>query len=153
MLNPNGSEFDKHTHLSRLLDTVNTAVTILLTNNADFSFESTLLKSFDLIGNCLDVDRVQIWRNEIMNDEWHFILRHEWLSEYGKKCVQVPYELHFPYSMKKEWEKIFLLGSCINSPVSMLSEEDSDFLGYYEMKSIVMIPMFLEGDFWSFLHQ
>ena len=135
---------------TRLLDTVNTAATILLAGNDDVSFETSLLKSFELLGRCLDVDRVQIWRNEIIDDVRHFVLRHEWLSESGKKCRQIPYGLHFPYSMKKGWEKLFLNGEIINCPLSKLPEEDRDFLGYYEMKSIVMIPMFLEGDFWGF---
>ncbi|MCL2265624.1 MAG: ATP-binding protein [Treponema sp.] len=135
---------------TRLLDTVNTAATILLARNEHSSFETTLLKSFELVGRCLEVDRVQIWRNEVINFETHFVLRHEWLSEYGVNCVQIPAGLHFPYSMKREWEKNFLLGNNINSPLSDLPEEDQDFLSYYEIKSIVIIPMFLEGDFWGF---
>jgi len=134
---------------ARLLDTVNTAATILLTSNDSVSFEKTLFKSFALVGSCLGVDRVQIWCNETIDGERHFVLRHEWLSDYGRKCRQVPYGLHFPYSMKKGWEKLFLNGNYINAPLSELSEEDRDFLGYYDMKSIVMIPMFLEGGFWG----
>jgi signal transduction histidine kinase/DNA-binding response OmpR family regulator/HPt (histidine-containing phosphotransfer) domain-containing protein len=134
----------------RLLDTVNTAAAILLANNEDVPFETVLLNSFDLVGRCLDVDRVQIWRNEIIDGERHFVLKYEWLSDYGKNCVQVPHGLHFPYSMKKEWEDLFLNGNYINGPLSELPEDDRNFLGYYEMKSIVIIPMFLRGDFWGF---
>jgi len=134
---------------SRLLDTVNTAATILLTSSEDVSFEKILLKSFDLVGYCLDVDRVQIWRNEIIDDGRHFVLRYEWLSDHGAKCRQVPYGLHFPYSMKKEWENLFLRNENINSPISELPEDDRDFLQYYEMKSVVFIPLYLAGDFWG----
>jgi signal transduction histidine kinase/DNA-binding response OmpR family regulator len=144
--------FDKKKDLkkqTRLLDTVNTAAAILLSGNADTNFETILLKSFDLVGRCLDVDRVQIWRNEIIDDDCHFVLRYEWLSDVGKKCIQIPYGLHFSYSMRKEWEELFLSGGCINSPLSGLPERDRDFLSHYEMKSIVVIPMFLEGDFWG----
>jgi len=147
MLSGNNKTQDKQT---RLLDTVNTAATILLARNENVAFETTLSKSLELVGRCLEVDRVQIWRNELINFESHFVLRYEWLSDYGKNCVQVPYGLHFPYSMKKEWERQFLLGNNVNSPLSGLSEEDRDFLSYYEIKSIVIIPMFLEGDFWGF---
>jgi len=142
-------DLEKQTRMTRLLDTVNTAVTILLTSNADASFDSALLKSFDLIGHCLDVDRVQIWRCENTDDDRHFVLRHEWLSDHGKKCRPMPYGIHLPYAMKKDWEKCFFLGININSPVSKLSDEDKEFLEYYELKSIVMIPMFLEGDLWG----
>jgi signal transduction histidine kinase/DNA-binding response OmpR family regulator len=135
---------------ARLLDTVNTAAAILLTSNENAPFETTLLKSFDLVGRCLDVDRVQIWRNEIINSERNFVLRYEWLSDYGRKCAQVPSGLHYPYSKKKEWEELFLHNGCINSPLSELPEEDRNFLGNYEMKSIVIIPMFLGDEFWGF---
>ena len=135
---------------ARLLDTVNTAAAILLASNDMEGFESSLLNCFDLIGHCLDIDRVQIWRNEIIEEEPHFVLRYEWLSEYGKTCRSIPIGLHFPYSMKKTWAEKFLQHEFINSPLSKLSEEDQAFLGYYDMKSIVIIPMFLEGDFWGF---
>jgi len=143
----NENDLKKHT---RLLDTVNLAAAILLASNEDIPFETTLLKSFDLVGSRMDVDRVQIWRNEIIDGENNFVLRYEWLSDYGKNCKQIPHGLHFPYNMKKEWENLFLTGNYINSPLSELPEEDRDFLNSYDMKSIVIIPMFLEGYFWGF---
>ncbi|MDR2964181.1 MAG: response regulator [Treponema sp.] len=134
----------------RLLDTVNTTAAILLASNESAAFEASLLRCFDLIGQCLDVDRVEIWRNEAIDDEPHFVLRYEWLSNYGKNRRPIPIGLHFPYSMKKDWAHKFMNGEHINAPIAMLSEEDKSFLGYYEIKSIVMIPMFLENDFWGF---
>ena len=135
---------------SRLLDTVNSAATVLLSSNNVDSFENSLLKSFELVGRCLDVDRVQIWRNEEIDGDMHFVLRYEWLSEYGKECKPVPMGLHFPYLLKKEWEELFLRGEYINAPLSELSEEDNAFWGYYGMKSIVLLPMYLNDDFWGF---
>jgi PAS domain S-box-containing protein len=135
---------------TRLLNTVNVAAAILLDNEDMFAFEVLLLKCFELIGHCLDLDRVQIWRNEMLENELHFVLRYEWLSAYGKTCKPVPYGLHFPYSKKKKWLELFLRGEFINAPFSMLPDEDRAFLESYEMKSIVMIPMFLEGNFWGF---
>ncbi|MDR0502094.1 MAG: response regulator [Treponema sp.] len=135
---------------SHLLDTVNNAATILLSNYNEDAFETSMSRSFELIGTCLDVDRVQIWRNEIIDGELNFVLRYEWLSEFGQKCRVVPNGLHFPYSLKKEWENQFLRGEYINSPISDLPEEDKNFLGYYGMKSIVIIPMFLDNSFWGF---
>ena len=135
---------------ARLLDTVNTAAAILLKNIDVEGFEASLIKCFDLIGYCLDVDRVQIWRNEIFENEPHFVLSYEWLSDYGKGCKAVPIGLHFPYRMKKEWGNLFLRGENINSPLCELSKEDQAFWGFYEIKSIVIIPMFLDEDFWGF---
>jgi signal transduction histidine kinase/DNA-binding NarL/FixJ family response regulator/HPt (histidine-containing phosphotransfer) domain-containing protein len=133
-----------------LLDTVNSAAAVLLSNNSRESFEASLLKSFELVGSCLDADRVQIWRNEVIEGELSFVLRYEWLSEYGKTCKPVPNGLYHPYSRKKEWEKMFLCGDHINAPLSELPEEDRAFWGYYGIKSIVILPMFLDGEFWGF---
>jgi len=143
----NENELKKHTHL---LDTVNSAAAILLASNEDIPFETTLLKSFDLVGRRLDVDRVQIWCNEIIDGEKYFVLRYGWLSDYGKSHIQVPLGLQFPHSAKKDWLDLFIKGNYINSPLSKLPEEDRNFLSIYGMKSIVIIPMFLEGDFWGF---
>ena len=133
-----------------LLDTVNSAATVLLSGNTSESFDTLLLRSFDLVGHCLDVDRVQIWRNEIINGSMHFVLRYEWLSEYGKKCIPIPYGVHFSYAEKRKWESKFLRGENINAPICELPEEDQAFLRYYQMKSIVVLPMFLEERFWGF---
>jgi PAS domain S-box-containing protein len=132
------------------LNTVNTAAAILLTNNNIEVFEPSLMKCFELIGHCLDVDRVEIWRNEIIGDKTHFVLRYQWLSDYGKNCKTVPFGIHFPYSTIKGWENHFLGGDYINAPLCELSEEEQAFLGVYEMKSVVIIPMFLGGNFWGF---
>ena len=133
-----------------LLDTVNSAATVLLSGNTLESFDTLLLRSLELVGHCLDVDRVQIWRNELYNDGMHFVLRYEWLSDFGKKCKPVPYGVHFSYASKKEWESKFLRGENINAPLCELPQEDQAFLGEYQMKSIVILPMFLEEKFWGF---
>jgi signal transduction histidine kinase/DNA-binding response OmpR family regulator/PAS domain-containing protein len=133
-----------------LLNTVNSAAGVLLSVNDEKSFEASLLKSFELVGNCLDVDRVQIWCNEVINGELYFVHRYQWLSDYGSDNVPVPTGLQFPYSSKPEWESLFLRGEYINSPLSDLDSGDQAFLNSYGMKSIVIIPMFLEGKFWGF---
>jgi signal transduction histidine kinase/DNA-binding response OmpR family regulator len=135
---------------ARLLNTVYSAATVLLSNYARESFEASLLKSLELVGRCLDVDRVQIWRNDVFENESHFVLEYEWLSDYGKGCKSIPLGLHFPYSAKKEWYQKFINHEYINAPVCELPTDDQSFLMPYDIKSIVILPMFLEGDFWGF---
>jgi len=134
----------------RLLNTVNNVASVLLSINDEKSFEASLLKSFELVGNCLNVDRVQIWCNETIDGELHFVHWYEWLSDYGRNNVPVPIGLHFSYSSIPEWESLFRRGENINSPLSGLKEDKQAFLNSYGMKSIVIIPMFLEGNFWGF---
>jgi len=135
---------------SRLLDTANEAAAVLLANDDVNAFETSLIKCFALLGHCLDVDRVQIWRNELIENKPHFVLRYEWLSDYGTNCNSIPLGLHFPYSMKEEWHRKFTNHEYINAPVCELTGEDRAFLMPYDIKSIVILPMFLEGNFWGF---
>jgi PAS domain S-box-containing protein len=132
-----------------LLNMVKSVASLLLTIHDEKSFEVALLKSFKLVGRCLDIDRVQIWRNEMIEGELHFVLQYAWFSEYDQNSAQVPIGLHFPYSIKPEWESLFTRGGYINSPLSRLKEVELSFLHSYGMKSIVIIPMFLEGNFWG----
>jgi signal transduction histidine kinase/DNA-binding response OmpR family regulator len=133
-----------------LLNTVNSMASVLLSINDEKSFDASLLKSFELVGNCLDVDRVQIWRNEMIDGELHFVLCYGWLSNCGNNSVPVPMGLRFPYSSIPEWESLFTRGEYINSPLSGLKENEQSFLNTYGMKSIVIIPMLLEDKFWGF---
>ncbi|MCL1828027.1 MAG: ATP-binding protein [Oscillospiraceae bacterium] len=134
----------------KLLTTGNRAATILLSTEEKTGFETALMESMALVGLSTDVDRVQIWRNEMKDGSLHFIHTYEWLSEEGKKKRPVPLGLEFPYSDKPEWEEMFLRGECINGPVSELSADDRAFLGAYDMKTIVIIPLFLRDKFWGF---
>jgi len=133
-----------------LLNTVNNVASVLLSINNEKLFESSLLKSFELIGNCLDVDRIQVWRNETINGELYFVHIYEWLSEYGMGIVKVPIGLRFPYDSRPDWKELFMRGEYINAPISALPESDKAFLSEYEMKSIVIIPLFLGNNFWGF---
>jgi len=138
-----------HQH-EQLLNTVNDVAGILLSINNENFFTESLLKSFELIGRCLHVDRVQIWRNETHHDELSFVLRYEWLSEYGQNSVRVPIGFPYPYSSKPEWKESFAHGEYINAPLSKLPDTDRLFLSSYGMKSIVIIPMSVENNFWGF---
>jgi len=135
-----------------LLNTVNKMASVLLQNHDENTFESTLSKSLELMGQCLEVDRVQIYRNEMINDELNFVCRYKWISEYGKKCMSVPIGLSFPYSKRKDWKKIFMRRENINSTVKELSQPEQDFLSNYNIKSIVIIPLFLDDEFWGFFN-
>ena len=133
-----------------LLNTGNSTAKILLSREEDKSIESSLMESMALVGRSADADRVQIWRNETIDGSLHFVHTYEWTSDVGRECTPVPIGLKFPYSEKPEWEKIFMSGECINGPISALMPEDREFLETYDMKTIVIIPLFLRDVFWGF---
>ncbi|MDR0324944.1 MAG: hypothetical protein LBI19_02465, partial [Oscillospiraceae bacterium] len=91
-----------------LLHMVNHAAGIILTTADNDSFIDSLLASFQLIGQSMDVDRVQIWENETLDGELYFVNKYEWLSEVGKQKKPVPNGFDFSYSVMPEWHKFFL---------------------------------------------
>jgi PAS domain-containing protein len=136
--------------LEELLHTVNHSAALLLSTETDGSLETTLNKSMELIGLCLNVDRVQLWPNEVHDEALHFVLRHEWLSQFGKECTPVPHGVGIPYSSMPQWEEAFLTGGYVNGSFSSLSHAEQELLAPYDIKSIVIIPLFIHDHFWGF---
>ncbi|MCL2203857.1 MAG: response regulator [Defluviitaleaceae bacterium] len=126
----------------KLLNTIKEAAEVLLTADEHDTLNA-LSKGMEIVGRCVDADRVQIWRNETIDGEQHFVMRYEWLSETGKTKKVVPLGLKFPHKNKGKWLKLFSQGKNINATVSSLHPEDRIFLGYYGMISIACIPLYL----------
>ena len=117
-------------HRERLLDTIKQAAEILLTANEKDTL-TALMTSMEIVGRCVDADRVQIWRNEVIDGDLYFVMRYEWLSAVGKQKIEVPIGLKAAYSSRPGWLEMFLRGECINTPISKLPPDEAAFLGYY----------------------
>jgi len=136
-------------HRENLLNTVNRAAEILLSINDGKSFKKSMLKTSELIGNCMDIDCVQILRNELINGEMQCIVANQWLSSNAQNFNNDPVGTSISYEISSEWKQLFMRGECINAPLSSLGETEGAFLKKYGIKSIVIIPMFLDNHFWG----
>jgi signal transduction histidine kinase/CheY-like chemotaxis protein len=133
-----------------LLKMVNHAAMTLLSAKDEDNLMSSVLAGMEILGNAVNVDRVQIWQNEMIDGTLHFVHKYEWLSEFGKQKSPVPVGLHFPYKSKPDWEEKFFAKENINCPLNELPKEDQDFLRPYDIKTIVIIPLFMQERFWGF---
>ena len=157
LLNIDSQDFSEFKNMMRnieqrdnLLHMVNHAAMTLLAAKDEDNLMASVLAGMGLLGDAVDVDRVQIWQNEMIDGTLHFVHKYEWLSEFGKQKSPVPVGLHFPYILKSDWEKKFLAEENINCPLKELPKEDQDFLGPFDIKSIVIIPLFMQERFWGF---
>jgi signal transduction histidine kinase/CheY-like chemotaxis protein/HPt (histidine-containing phosphotransfer) domain-containing protein len=144
----------------QLLYTVNTAATVLLSGADDDNFEASLLKSLELVARCVEVDRINIWRNETRNGVLHYVMQYGWLSDIGRQGNHVRQGDAFPYDDSRAasrrgkvfrgW-KIdgFLDGKCINSTLSTLPPYMRDEVKQYSIKSILILPVFRRESFWG----
>ena len=134
----------------RLLHAVNSAATVLLATANEDNFEASLQKGMEFMGQCLDVDRVQIWKNENNDGGLYFTLKYHWLSDFGRQTASAPINYTFAYSNTPQWEERFLHNEYINTQFRSLSAEDQKILRPFEISAIVLFPLFIEDRFWGF---
>jgi len=131
------------------LKAVNYTATLLLTTEDDEDIHQLLSECMDSVGSAMNADRIYIWRNEMIDDELHFVCTYSWFGEIGKEKNSVTEGLAFTYKDRPLWEQKFTQGITISGPVSNMPQDEQEFLSY-EIKSIVMIPLFLDEKFWGF---
>ena len=142
------SSFDNMQHQNKLLNAVNHIAMTLLQTKDEINLENSILMSMECLGLTIDVDRVHIWQNDFSDGSFHFVHKYEWLSESSGQNA-IPIGLHFPYNTNSEWGINFLRGECINSLSSNLSQNNRIFLSPFNIKSVVIVPVFLQSRFWG----
>lgn len=132
-----------------LITMLNSVAEILLTIGDD-SFEEAFTQGLALIGECVGADRIQIWQNIQADDRLYFFLNCEWLSDTGKKLAPSLNGLRFSYDSFPGWEEKCRAGECVNRPFGDLSPREREFVSRRKIKTLVIIPLFLNNEFWGF---
>jgi len=125
-----------------------TATMLLETDTTDYL--RVLDICMDMIGRCMEVDRVYMWRNR--RDEngklyyrqvckW---TREEWVD--GSLAGEYSYAAALP-----RWEGLLSGGESINGPIEDLPAEEQLVLKSYQIQSMLVVPLFLKGEFWGYL--
>ena len=130
-----------------LLNAVNSVATVLLASEKTEDFKSSLQKGMELMGLCVDVDFIEIWQNVDIGGDKEAHLLHKWQ---GALISDRPVSIDvFAYNDTPHWYDRFILGEIINGPVSHLSKEDQKFLEPFNIKSTVIIPLFIQDELWG----
>jgi PAS domain S-box-containing protein len=140
---------DSAEQLRKLLQAVNKSVSLLLSPKEGDVLEALIMESMALIGKSISVDRVHIWQYTKTDYDNILISRYCWLSELGKKKKSIPANWTFSVKNRSDWIENYEKGIYTNSPVSQMSPDDVAFFSDMEIKSIVMIPLFLESQLWG----
>ena len=125
-------------------------VTALLTGNKEI-LDRTLTRSMESIGKFSRADRVQIWRNEMVGANMHFVLSYEWMSDLGRQLTTVPDCNSFQYDDVPDWEDKLKRGKHINGPVEHLLPHERSFLSRFHIKSLAVLPLFSSDGHWGFI--
>jgi signal transduction histidine kinase/CheY-like chemotaxis protein/PAS domain-containing protein len=133
----------------KLLAAVNNAAAAL---SSETDFDEALHKSLSMLANGAGIDRIYVWRKMEENGQKSYVQIYEWMNEVGCICktVERGTNLRFGATLP-EWEAKFTKGGCINGPLTSLSPNEREVLGYYGMISILVLPVFIQSAFWGFI--
>ena len=147
--NPAGTQ-DRR--LVKILSAVNTMATLLLCARNNEAFEASLPDGMRLLAECMDLDRICIWQNFLINGVLHFKLTDEWLTDNkhtgvkARKGAVLSYPEDAPNWFNSFWNDKFV---CCT--VSQMPENEKALSEYSGIKSILAIPVYLHGFFWGFV--
>jgi signal transduction histidine kinase/DNA-binding response OmpR family regulator len=133
----------------RLLHAVNEAAVILLTPD-ESQFRDALWKGMEMMARCVDVDRVQIWKNSMDQGSLSYAEVCEWTE--GSYRETTPGMMQFSYrDSLPGWEEKLSNGEIIDGVLRTMPEKERERLAPYGIQSILVIPVFLQNIFWGFV--
>jgi len=130
-----------------LLNTVNTVAMSLLEANDSRDIETSINDGMKLIGGAINVDRINIWRAVIRNNEPEYHRDYSWVNDDAGSKKALPYTLKNLDSLG--WTDIFFRNERIIGTLTSMSDKGKRFLNAYEIQSVVIIPLFIDGIFWG----
>ncbi|MDR1625155.1 MAG: response regulator [Spirochaetia bacterium] len=133
----------------RLLQVVNQAAGILLASEPEH-IKKTLPRVMQIMAQCIDADRMYIWKNRLIDGKLYYVQQYEWLHQNADKPPGEKNGYFYQDSIPA-WEQKFATGQIVNGPLSSLSENEQSVLGKFGIRSILVIPVFLQEKFWGFV--
>ena len=133
----------------RLLMAVNRTATLLLTTKEDEDVKFNLMASMELVGKATGADRVHIWKNEIIEDRLYHVCSYSWYSDIGIEKKEIYDDYRLALEEGPQWGGSLVRGECISGPISTLTPYEQNFFEALDIKSIVVIPLFLDEQFWG----
>ena len=137
---------------AKMLNAVNIMASALLNTENEDALKAAIPEGMKLIAECMDIDRVHIWQNEIINGTFHFTLMYEWLGDNGHigNPIRIGNSLSYSESAPVFFER-FLKDEYISGPVDRLSQKEKALLQNSGAKSMLAVPVYLHGTFWGFV--
>ncbi|MDR3115691.1 MAG: response regulator, partial [Treponema sp.] len=140
----------------RLLHTVNDAASLLLASDVD-EFNNAIRRGMEMMATSVTIDRLYIWKNQNPQGPHEYTQIFWWLDQKIASRQDILHINHkfphtFPYVTGfPEWEANFSKGKCVNGPVKDLSPVEQKRLSPFGVKSILVVPVFLQDAFWGFV--
>jgi len=137
---------------ARILHAINTMAEALFNAEDEDAFKKALPEGLRFIAECMDMDRIYVWRNEERNGVLHYILTYEWMSDIGRKGNPIMPGLTLKYEKDAPWWlKKFTKAECICGPICEMYGPEKDLMEINGVVSVLAMPVHLHGQFWGYV--
>ncbi|MCL1889559.1 MAG: transporter substrate-binding domain-containing protein [Desulfovibrionaceae bacterium] len=132
-----------------IMGIINYAAVLLLESGAE-DYLGALNRSMEMLCNCLEADRVYLWQN-IRKDDGRLYYRQvcKW-THVDWKMDDSLFEFSYQETLPR-WEELLSKGEILNGPLDTLPEARQGFFSPYQLQSLLVVPLFLRGEFWGFV--
>jgi signal transduction histidine kinase/CheY-like chemotaxis protein len=132
-----------------MLQTVNQVAAVLYNSDAE-DFAINLWSCMGMLAETVKVDRVYIWKNHFKDGRRCCTQLYEW-SEEVKSQQGSEFTVDVPYDEMGPWEEVLSKELCINDLVRNLTPSEQAYLLPQKIVSLLVVPVFLQGQFWGFV--
>ena len=132
----------------KLLRAVNKSASLLL-EDLDLRYEAVIEDALRELGESVGADRSYIWKNSFIDGDLYASEVAEWAKGMPSKKVRpqnVPYAGFLP-----QWRELLNSGKGLRFTYRELSNAISHFPTMSHVKSLLVIPLIMHGDFWGFI--
>ena len=117
-----------------------------------YNFEETLREAMRVMVEAVGVDRICIWINKHDNDRLRFTLAFE--LEKGVFRTRTRNGTLVPdifFDEHPAWNEVLSQGNCLNSFARDMAPAEQAELAPRNIKSFLVVPVFIQNDFWGFV--
>jgi diguanylate cyclase (GGDEF)-like protein/PAS domain S-box-containing protein len=137
-------------YFEELFQSFNQASALLLEANPD-TFEQRLFEAMGVVAKTVNVDRMYIWKNFLIDEKLHCTQIYEW-SEEVTPLQDTDLTMNIAYDdVMVGLEELLSNGQSINSIVAEMIPEHKEHLVAQGIISILIVPVFINDKFWGFV--
>ena len=136
---------------NKMLDLINRIAVLLSPLDSENALE-LVRRATEIMGRIMEVDRIYIWKNLMIDGHLHYVPEFAWTKpSVPDTFARIP-EKGFPYIRGiPDLEARFERGECLNGPLDSMTENERERLSMYDIKSILILPLYLKNEFWGFI--
>ncbi len=142
-------KFSSSEQYGRLVEALNKTVEALMVHR-DKSFQNIISQGISYIADAADLDAVAIYSYKDADAEKRLGQVYLWHKEKGGiRAVVEELALLPDEGIAHEWAAELKQNRCISRNIEDMTADERDFLDKYNVKNIIMVPVFSYGEFWG----